>query len=116
DPLTLKGADAALDLRGETLEELYTLFGLPGPESPPYAISGRLSREGDRWALSGFDGRLGESDLSGEVAVETSGDRPRLGADLRSGTFRVEDLEGFWGGDEEDEEEAKAADDDGHIL
>lgn len=118
DPLTLEGADAALDLRGETLEELYTLFGLPVPESPPYAITGRLSREGDRWALKGFDGRLGESNLSGEVAVETGGDRPRLIADLRSEAFRVEDLEGFWGGDEEGGEgtENDAPADDGHIL
>ncbi|HMA15340.1 MAG: AsmA family protein [Bacteroidota bacterium] len=118
DPLTLEGADAALELRGETLEELYTLFGLSVPESPPYAISGRLSREGDRWAVSGFEGRLGESDLAGEIAVETGGDRPRLVADLRSEAFRVEDLEGFWGGDGEDkeEEEAEAAADDGHIL
>lgn len=119
DPLTLEGADAALDLQGETLEELYTLFGLPVPESPPYAISGRLSREGERWSLSGFEGRLGESDLAGDVAVETGGDRPRLVADLRSDAFRVEDLEGFWGEDaEEDEAAAEAGDDaeDGHIL
>lgn len=117
NPMTLEGADAALDLRGETLEELYTLFGLPVPASPPYAITGRLSRAGERWALDGFDGRLGESDVAGDVAVETGGDRPRLVAELRSEAFRAEDLEGFWGGDgEEDQEAPDAAADDGHLL
>lgn len=121
DPLTLAGADAALDLQGDSLQELYTLFGLPVPESPPYALTGRLTREGDRWGLDGFEGRLGESDLAGDIAVETGGDRPRLVADVRSEAFRVEDLEGFWGGGaEESDAESPAADDaaggDDHIL
>lgn len=116
-PLELAGVDATLDLEGENLHELFTLFALPLPESPPYALSGRLTREGERWALRDFEGRLGESDLSGEVAVETGGERPRLIADVASDSFRVEDIESFWGENGSAEEPGQAApQDDGHIL
>lgn len=103
-PLQLSGIDAALDLKGDNLQELHTLFALPLPDSPPYALTGRLTRQGDRWALNGFDGRLGDSDLGGDLEVATGGERPRLVADVRSDSFRIEDIEVFWGGDSEEEE------------
>jgi len=104
EPVKLAGIDAQVSLAGESLEELYQLFALPLPESPPYAVKGRLTREGERWALEDFDGHLGKSDLGGDVVVDTGGERPRLIADLRSDSFRAADLEGFWG--EEDGAEA----------
>ncbi|GAB4393074.1 MAG: AsmA family protein [Kiloniellaceae bacterium] len=109
EPVRLAGIDAQVDLQGNSLEELYRLFALPLPETPAYALSGRLLREGERWALQGFEGTLGESDLSGEVAVETAGERPRLIADVTSQSFRTTDLEGFWGGEDPGEAEPAAA-------
>lgn len=118
-PLELAGVDASFDLTGDNLHELFTLFALPLPQSPPYAISGQLIGEGERWALRSFEGRLGDSDLHGDVAVQTGGERPRLVADVASRSFRVEDIESFWGGDasEEEPQDADATPaDDGHIL
>src|SRR3546814_8614754 len=112
EPVQLAGVEATLDLQGENLHELFTLVALPLPESPPYAIAGQLTREGDRWALRDFEGRLGKSDLRGTLEVATGGERPRLVADVASNAFRAEDLEGFWG----EEDAAGAAADDGHIL
>src|SRR3546814_3093871 len=45
EPVQLAGVDATLDLQGENLHELFTLFALPLPESLPYAIAGRLRSE-----------------------------------------------------------------------
>jgi hypothetical protein len=116
-PLRLSGVDATLNLKGENLHELFTLFALPLPDSPPYALSGRLRRNDDRWALEGFEGRLGESDLRGDLQVAIGGERPRLVADVASRSFRIEDIESFWGEDgSEDEPTEGAAADDGHLL
>src|SRR3546814_2121958 len=117
EPVQLAGVEATLDLQGENLHELFTLVALPLPESPPYAIAGRLTREGDRWALRDFEGRLGKSDLRGTLEVATGGERPRLVADVASNAFRAEDLEGFWSEEDAGEEDAAGAPaDDGHIL
>src|SRR3546814_8881140 len=45
EPVQLAGTDATLDLQGENLHQLFTLFALPLPESPPSAIAGRPTRE-----------------------------------------------------------------------
>ncbi|MEQ9609310.1 MAG: AsmA family protein [Kiloniellaceae bacterium] len=117
EPVKLAGIDARVALEGDTLVELFDLLALPLPESPPYALKGQLKREGARWALTGFEGRLGESDLDGDIAVETDRERPLITADLRSQSFRVEDIDGFWAGEDDggEAEETKAADS-GHIL
>lgn len=115
EPVKLAGVDAQLALEGESLVELFELLALPLPESPPYALSGRLTREGDVWALNGFDGRLGESDMRGDVAVDTRGERPLLTADLSSESFRVEDIDSFWGGDDNETSEEPAPSD-AHLL
>lgn len=117
-PLRLAGIDVALDLQGNNLHDLFTLFALPLPESPPYALSGRLTRKGDSWVLQDFEGQLGESDLRGDVEVATGGERPRLIADVESRSFRSEDLGGFWGEDsgEQQGDDGGAAADDGHLL
>lgn len=118
EPVKLTGVDARLSLEGESLVELFELLKLPLPDSPPYTLSGRLTREDDVWALKGFDGRLGESDMGGDVAVDTGGERPLLTADLSSESFRIEDIDGFWGGDdgESDGKSETAAEANAHLL
>ncbi|MGD1877287.1 MAG: AsmA family protein [Kiloniellaceae bacterium] len=111
EPVKLAGVDAQIKVEGETLESLYQLLGLPLPQTPPFSLQGRLTREGDRWAFEGFEGRLGDSDLHGDVAVEIGGERPKLTADVRSESFRMEDLDGFWSGEDgtgEEDSEAEA--------
>jgi uncharacterized protein involved in outer membrane biogenesis len=94
----LQGIDVRLALRGRSLDELWTLLGLPLPESPPYRLTGRLRRRGDSFRLTGFDAALGQSDLRGDLTVRLrpSG-RPRLDAVVRSRTLDLDDVEGFWG-------------------
>ncbi len=94
DPRALKASDLDLRLKlsGPDPARLYKLVSLPLPSLPPYSIDGKLVRNGKRWELSQFDGKVGDSDLHGNLALEFSGDRPLLTADLRSKSLDFDDL------------------------
>ena len=79
-------------LAGDDLAELHPLLGLSMPPTPPYALEGRLARDGSTWTFEAFSGRVGDSDLSGDVTVQTAGERPHLSGALRSGRLDFDDL------------------------
>lgn len=82
----------ALTVSGDDLADLYYLSGLALPNTPPYRLSGTLRRNGATFAFHGFDGRIGDSDLAGDIDVATGGGRPKLTADLRSKLLDFNDL------------------------
>jgi uncharacterized protein involved in outer membrane biogenesis len=84
--------------RGPDLADLYGLTGVPLPNSPPYSLHGRLSRDVHLWRIDGLGGRVGSSDLTGKISVRTGGDRPLLNADLRSNALDFPDLGAVFGG------------------
>lgn len=88
----LDGIDARFDLRGRTLGDLFTLLGVAFPESPPYAVEGQLRKTGQRWDAVGLQGRLGLSDIAGDLAYEKGAQRPRLSGELRSKLLDMDDL------------------------
>lgn len=98
DPLRLRGFDLQMKLSGRDLGDLYPLLGLAIPNTPPYSLDGRFSREGDVWHYRDFDGRIGDSDMHGDASVATGGKRPYLRADLTSTRLDFDDLAGFVGG------------------
>jgi len=111
DPLRMRDFDLKLALSGKNLEDLYPLIGLALPASPPYSLDGRLTRDitipkggtskdaGKRvvWHYDGFTGKVGDSDLAGNLSVETGGKRPYLRATLTSRRLDFDDLAGFVG-------------------
>lgn len=97
DPLRLRGFDLQFALRGTTLADLYPLLGLSLPPTPPYRLDGRLRRDGAVWRYEGFRGTVGDSDLAGDVRVDTVRARPMLHADLVSARLDFDDLAGFVG-------------------
>lgn len=98
EPVRMRGVDLSVDLRGDDLAEIFPILGIPTPKTRPYVISGHLAHEGTRWSFQGMHGKVGESDLSGDVAVETSGERPKVTADLTSKRLAALDLAGLVGG------------------
>jgi uncharacterized protein involved in outer membrane biogenesis len=92
DPVKFTGVDLRLDLAGEDLAQLFPILGIPLPKTPPYRLAGHLVRDGDRWRFSDMKGGVGDSDLEGEVAIETGGDRPKATADLVSQRLDFDDL------------------------
>lgn len=100
--ITLKGAldtnpneqslDAHITLRGPDAADLYGLLGVVLPNSPPYAVSGRLRRAGKTIKLDDLAGRIGDSDVAGQMEFDTGGARLRMTADLRSERLDFDDL------------------------
>jgi uncharacterized protein involved in outer membrane biogenesis len=84
--------------RGPDLSELYGLTGVPLPNTPPYNLRGRLSRDVHIWKLDDIGGKVGSSDLSGRLSVRTGDKRPFLTADLRSQRLDFPDLGALFGG------------------
>lgn len=90
--LKFSAIDMNLDLRGESLDQLYPLLGIVFPATRAYATKGRLLRRGDTWRYEKFSGRIGGSDIAGTFAIDTSGKRPAMKADLVSNVLVFEDL------------------------
>ncbi|HEY8572361.1 AsmA family protein [Phenylobacterium sp.] len=84
--------------RGPDLADMYGITGVALPNTPPYNVRGRLSREGKVWRINGFSGRIGDSDISGTISVETGRERPLLKADLRTRSLDFDDLGALFGG------------------
>lgn len=84
--------------RGPDLADLYGVTGIALPNTPPYDLRGRLSRDEHDWRLTGVTGRVGGSDLSGELSAKTGLPRPFVQADLRSRTLYFPDVGALFGG------------------
>lgn len=103
DPLRMRDFDLKLALAGQNMDDLFPLIGVALPPTPPYALDGRFTRSIDSptrstWKYDGFEGKVGDSDLSGFAHVAAGGrSRPHLRADLRSRRMDLDDLGGFIG-------------------
>ena len=96
-PLQLTDFSVRMHLSGPDLAELTTLAGTALPKTPPYALEGQLARRGAEIAYEDFQGRIGDSDISGTVSYEPRPTRPMLRAKLRSDRLDLDDLAGLVG-------------------
>ncbi|MEO5962217.1 MAG: AsmA family protein [Thermomonas sp.] len=102
DPLRFRDMDLKLALSGSNLADLYPLIGVATPDTPPYALDGRLTRDikdalRSTWRYDDFSGKVGDSDLRGDASVSVGGTRPFFKADLVSKRLDFDDLGGFIG-------------------
>src|SRR4029079_1374656 len=88
------GLDVTMRIKGDSMSELYPLIGVVLPPSPPYQLTGKLGHEGKVWKFTDFNGRMGDSDLSGDLSVDTAPKTPFMKADFRSKLLDFAD----WGG------------------
>lgn len=96
-PFQLRVFDLRMTLSGQDMQDLYPLIGVAIPSTPPYRLEGRLTRDGETWRYRDFNGRVGDSDLSGTAQVDVGGKRPLLTASLVSQRLDFDDLAGFLG-------------------
>jgi AsmA family protein len=92
DPFQWTGADVQLSLSGHDLADIYPLLGIPGPPTPPYNISGKLHRESGVWKFVQSKWHVGDSDLTGDVSVDTRRKPGHLTAKLVSQKLVFADL------------------------
>ena len=97
DPLALRGADLNLVLSGPDMALLLPLTGIATPKTPPYRVSGRLDFADGRVKFTNLAGRVGSSDLNGDLDIDPRGARPVLSGALTSNKVDLEDLGGFIG-------------------
>ena len=107
-PLRLDGLTAKLAASGPNLSTLYRLFGIVLPDTPPFRLAGTLTRTGATLAARQLTGSVGDSDLSGDLAIELNGARPRLEARLRSQNLDFDDLGALVGAPPDTDETASA--------
>jgi AsmA family protein len=91
-PFDLGAFNVDATFAGQDMASLYYLTGLALPNTPPYRLSGKLVRDGDTYRFTNFGGKVGDSDLHGELTVDASGDKPYLKADLASKKLDFDDL------------------------
>lgn len=103
DPTHLGALNLRVWFAGTSMAKLYPILGITLPDTPPYATEGHLSAElhaqGSRFSYRDFKGRVGESDLSGNLEVVTGGPRMKLSGDLHSQQLRFADLGPLVGAD-----------------
>lgn len=97
DPVKFQGPDLTYTVQGNDLSEFDLVIGISLPKTPPYKLSGHLTRPGEEWILKDFKGFVGNSDLRGDIVYTTRDKRPFLQADLASIKLDFNDLGGFVG-------------------
>jgi uncharacterized protein involved in outer membrane biogenesis len=88
----LERFDTSFHLRGASMSQLYGILNVAFPETKPYSTSGRLIRDGTLVRYEKFTGKVGESDLSGTLQVDTGGERPMMQGNLTSKVMDLGDL------------------------
>ncbi len=96
-PFDLGHVRTAFTVTGNDLNDLYYLTGLSLPNTPPYRVSGDLTRDEKLYDVKGLSGRVGASDIGGHLAVDTTNKRPFLKAQLQSRLLDFADLASLFG-------------------
>ena len=108
DPFKLEAANIDLTLKGPDLSEIFPLLGVPAPPTPPYNLKGNLVREGETWHFTKMQGRIGDSDVRGEVKIDYGPEKPVLTANLVSDNLDFDDLAPLVGAPPDTDETASA--------
>jgi AsmA family protein len=91
-PFDLAALRATFHLSGSDLADVYYLTGLALPNTPPYDVSGTLTRDNLKLQVDDFQGKLGSSDVAGKLGIDTGHERPKLTAVLTSKQLNFADL------------------------
>ncbi len=98
-PFDLNYFSADVVASGPDLADLYYLLGLALPNTPPYALRGRIERSGTTYGMQDVRGRVGDSDLAGSfTASRQRNGRLLLVGDFNTRTLDFDDLMAVLGG------------------
>jgi uncharacterized protein involved in outer membrane biogenesis len=92
DPFKMTDMNVQLTASGDDAGDLYTIFGVPAPTTPPYNIAGKLDRNGNVWQLKDMTGTVGKSDLEGDLWFLVGGPRLDVKGNLLSKNLNFADL------------------------
>ncbi|OOG38378.1 AsmA family protein [Rhodanobacter sp. C05] len=111
DPAHLAALDLKLWFTGSSMAKLYPIIGVTLPDTPPYATEGRLTaelhRNGSHFSYQHFRGRVGGSDLAGDLDYTTGSARPKLSGTVKSQLLQFADLAPLIGADSNAEKQQR---------
>ncbi len=90
--LKFSAMDMRLALQGNSLAQLFPLFGIAVPETHPYTIAGRIVHSGQMWRYEKFSGHIGKSDIAGTIQVDKNAKHSIMRGDMVSQLLNLEDL------------------------
>ncbi|ALM86441.1 AsmA family protein [Bordetella sp. N] len=104
NPMKLGALDLRLKLAGNSMSDLYPLTGVTLPDTPPYSTDGHLTArlndaQGSVFEYQGFNGKVGNSDIHGDMTYAATKPRPKLTGKLTSQLLRFADLGPLVGAD-----------------
>ena len=91
-PFDLAQYRVKFSVSGRDLADLYYLTGLALPNTPPYQLGADVRHTGTVFRLDDLKGKLGSSDIEGELEVQAGGEKPKLIATLRSRSLDMVDV------------------------
>ncbi|MGI9170759.1 MAG: AsmA family protein [Caulobacteraceae bacterium] len=97
-PFDLNRVAGRLKVSGPDFAGLKALTGVALPSTPPYDLSAGFARVGVRYAFRGIAGRVGDSDLAGDLTADSRAGRPFVVATLASRRLKLADLAAVIGG------------------
>jgi len=112
DPRNLGALDLRLTLSGSSLGNLYPLTGVTLPASPAYETDGHLIAKlrdpaGAAFTYENFNGKIGTSDIHGDLVYVASQPRPKLSGTLVSNQLLMTDLAPLIGADSNAKQKAR---------
>jgi uncharacterized protein involved in outer membrane biogenesis len=97
-PFDLGGLELDVTLSGKDLAEGFYLTQLALPNTAPFNLHAHIARNGMRVAVTDIAGKVGESDLHGNLDIDATRKRPFMGGNLVSDRLRMKDLAASLGG------------------
>jgi hypothetical protein len=91
-PFDFNALESTFEAHGEDLQDLYYLVGLHLINTGAYRLTGKLERDGLHTNFSDLSVHSGQSDMRGNIGVDSSRDRPRLDVRLESRVLRIADM------------------------
>jgi AsmA family protein len=111
DPTHLAALNLRLWFASSSMAKLYPIIGITLPDTPPFATEGRLKGEfhgnGSQFSYQHFRGRVGGSDLSGDLDYSSGGARPKLSGTVQSKVLQFDDLAPLIGADSNTEKQQR---------
>ncbi|HEY5758179.1 MAG TPA: AsmA family protein, partial [Steroidobacter sp.] len=77
---------------GGDLADLYYLTQLAFPNTPPFELSAHVDRDVQVFKVTKITGKIGQSDINGNLKVDASKKRPAVTGELQSKQLRLTDL------------------------
>jgi uncharacterized protein involved in outer membrane biogenesis len=91
-PLNERELGFSLNMEGDQFSDLNALLGVQLPPFGPYKLRGKFQIRPEGYTLEDMIIQVGQSRLSGQMDMVTSGKRPDLGLDLMAEKIQLDDF------------------------